>query len=74
MKFSFEMALAYLKQGKKICCAEWESDMYMWIEGGRLYVSWPEDDAPCVLEVEHIEVDDLLAEDWMIYEGNNNES
>lgn len=65
MRYSFEMALAYLKQGKKVRRAGWVPGLYLLIADGELKML-----DLAVSETRLFEADfdneDLLEDDWEV--------
>jgi hypothetical protein len=66
-KYTFETALVYLKQGKKIKRATWDLiDGYLVIKNGRIYNVWTDDYGKVRKGVINIDADDIMAEDWEV--------
>jgi hypothetical protein len=65
MKMTFETALAYLKQGKKIRRPSWPEGFYLVRMRNTVVVYDPLIDHLCAPEIDGYE---LLAEDWEVVE------
>lgn len=67
MKYSFEMALAFLKQGKMVRRAGWVPGLYLLIADGELKMLDLAVSETMLFEAE-FDNEDFLAEDWEVVE------
>jgi hypothetical protein len=66
-KYTFETALVYLKQGKKIKRATWDSLYgYLVIVDATIYNVWTDGYGKVRKGVINIDADDIMAEDWEV--------
>lgn len=68
MKYSFETALAFMKQGKKVRRTSWDDDyVCAYIRDGNIWIKVYSEE-PQEWGAGYFFVDDILADDWEIIE------